>query len=117
MIRRPPRSTLFPYTTLFRSRDDGIPRPFRDYRGADGVGGGGAAYRLGRDGGAHRRGGAAGGDEGPVGFGSGARVARRVHARRIDARRGYPARGRRAARSGGRVAPLDGWGKAASRIV
>src|SRR5256885_15850169 len=27
MIRRPPRSTLFPYTTLFRSRD----------RGADGV--------------------------------------------------------------------------------
>src|SRR2546428_1611826 len=26
MIRRPPRSTLFPYTTLFRSRD---PRPER----------------------------------------------------------------------------------------
>src|SRR3712207_8612699 len=26
MIRRPPRSTLFPYTTLFRSRDrDGAP--------------------------------------------------------------------------------------------
>src|SRR2546430_11456574 len=25
MIRRPPRSTLFPYTTLFRSRSD--PRP------------------------------------------------------------------------------------------
>src|SRR3712207_8489557 len=24
MIRRPPRSTLFPYTTLFRSRDTGI---------------------------------------------------------------------------------------------
>src|SRR3712207_7888421 len=23
MIRRPPRSTLFPYTTLFRSRDNG----------------------------------------------------------------------------------------------
>src|SRR3989442_3400551 len=23
MIRRPPRSTLFPYTTLFRSRNDG----------------------------------------------------------------------------------------------
>src|SRR5258708_23087846 len=23
MIRRPPRSTLFPYTTLFRSRQDG----------------------------------------------------------------------------------------------
>src|SRR6202049_3665150 len=27
MIRRPPRSTLFPYTTLFRSRSD--PRGFR----------------------------------------------------------------------------------------
>src|SRR3712207_7924430 len=24
MIRRPPRSTLFPYTTLFRSRIDGL---------------------------------------------------------------------------------------------
>src|SRR5258708_14095303 len=24
MIRRPPRSTLFPYTTLFRSRNNGI---------------------------------------------------------------------------------------------
>src|SRR2546430_8189454 len=29
MIRRPPRSTLFPYTTLFRSRDHG---PWRGYR-------------------------------------------------------------------------------------
>src|SRR2546427_3681810 len=30
MIRRPPRSTLFPYTTLFRSGDDtlGAGRPF-----------------------------------------------------------------------------------------
>src|SRR2546430_5382643 len=29
MIRRPPRSTLFPYTTLFRSRPDApcLPRP------------------------------------------------------------------------------------------
>src|SRR2546425_5183437 len=26
MIRRPPRSTLFPYTTLFRSRRDGVER-------------------------------------------------------------------------------------------
>src|SRR2546422_11162995 len=25
MIRRPPRSTLFPYTTLFRSRREGLP--------------------------------------------------------------------------------------------
>src|SRR3712207_7912651 len=33
MIRRPPRSTLFPYTTLFRSRG-GAPagRPFRGAR-------------------------------------------------------------------------------------
>src|SRR5256884_6348258 len=27
MIRRPPRSTLFPYTTLFRSRRDDQPPP------------------------------------------------------------------------------------------
>src|SRR3712207_8215405 len=26
MIRRPPRSTLFPYTTLFRSEPIGVPR-------------------------------------------------------------------------------------------
>src|SRR2546430_16212081 len=33
MIRRPPRSTLFPYTTLFRSRDDAaLPQHF-DARG------------------------------------------------------------------------------------
>src|SRR5690242_21624538 len=29
MIRRPPRSTLFPYTTLFRSRTRGGIRPWR----------------------------------------------------------------------------------------
>src|SRR3712207_8340804 len=27
MIRRPPRSTLFPYTTLFRSDQRGVSRP------------------------------------------------------------------------------------------
>src|SRR2546430_11815323 len=39
MIRRPPRSTLFPYTTLFRSaeiearhRKPGARRPLRQYR-------------------------------------------------------------------------------------
>src|SRR6266851_4366750 len=36
MIRRPPRSTLFPYTTLFRSRSDRAgrrePRPVRVHR-------------------------------------------------------------------------------------
>src|SRR3712207_8369442 len=41
MIRRPPRSTLFPYTTLFRSRD----RQRQD-RGVPARGGGGA--RTGR---------------------------------------------------------------------
>src|SRR2546429_3639264 len=29
MIRRPPRSTLFPYTTLFRSVELGQPQPLR----------------------------------------------------------------------------------------
>src|SRR2546430_13662930 len=29
MIRRPPRSTLFPYTTLFRSLSDGSPAEHR----------------------------------------------------------------------------------------
>src|SRR3712207_9363616 len=30
MIRRPPRSTLFPYTTLFRSSSPPVPRSARD---------------------------------------------------------------------------------------
>src|SRR6266542_5737753 len=33
MIRRPPRSTLFPYTTLFRSRRRAGDRPLRRRRG------------------------------------------------------------------------------------
>src|SRR2546426_5892120 len=37
MIRRPPRSTLFPYTTLFRSHLDHVPRPRLDHL-ADDVG-------------------------------------------------------------------------------
>src|SRR3712207_7629464 len=32
MIRRPPRSTLFPYTTLFRSPPGGFPQPAVDVR-------------------------------------------------------------------------------------
>src|SRR3712207_8771499 len=42
MIRRPPRSTLFPYTTLFRSRLrlSGVPLPAR------GIGPNGADARL-----------------------------------------------------------------------
>src|SRR2546430_12534881 len=50
MIRRPPRSTLFPYTTLFRSRaaeedrGDQAPRPERDgHRGGHEDGGGDGA--------------------------------------------------------------------------
>src|SRR2546422_6637036 len=34
MIRRPPRSTLFPYTTLFRSRHSGWAKIFRAHGGA-----------------------------------------------------------------------------------
>src|SRR5438874_9989094 len=44
MIRRPPRSTLFPYTTLFRSCDGQsergrLPPPPGQVRGPDGRGG------------------------------------------------------------------------------
>src|SRR2546427_2124604 len=56
MIRRPPRSTLFPYTTLFRSR-----RAFRRDRTGYGAGGAVEAQRArGDDGepGDGRRGGA-----------------------------------------------------------
>src|SRR5205809_1976257 len=35
MIRRPPRSTLFPYTTLFRSRVRGEHADWDDLRGSD----------------------------------------------------------------------------------
>src|SRR5690554_7604347 len=52
MIRRPPRSTLFPYTTLFRSRRAGIAERCR-VDGADGVGVGGVAGPLATD--DHRR--------------------------------------------------------------
>src|SRR3712207_8862572 len=38
MIRRPPRSTLFPYTTLFRSRvGDARPQKALELRGVPGV--------------------------------------------------------------------------------
>src|SRR3989475_10794002 len=62
MIRRPPRSTLFPYTTLFRSavrgdRCDEADRPRRGRASPQGMGGGGRAAREdqgGRRGGARR---------------------------------------------------------------
>src|SRR3712207_8954912 len=37
MIRRPPRSTLFPYTTLFRSGDDARARAARTRAGRGGI--------------------------------------------------------------------------------
>src|SRR2546421_8630679 len=46
MIRRPPRSTLFPYTTLFRSRRCGRSSPRR--RCGRHGGGGGPRWRGGR---------------------------------------------------------------------
>src|SRR2546430_12134336 len=36
MIRRPPRSTLFPYTTLFRSEREGVRQGMGDSRGSTG---------------------------------------------------------------------------------
>src|SRR3712207_7383848 len=44
MIRRPPRSTLFPYTTLFRSRGPGL----HDRTDVGGSGGGLAEAEAGR---------------------------------------------------------------------
>src|SRR2546426_8311191 len=35
MIRRPPRSTLFPYTTLFRSRSSQVAPPDRTIKATD----------------------------------------------------------------------------------
>src|SRR2546425_7846557 len=52
MIRRPPRSTLFPYTTLFRSDSPGSRPSVRSPGVHDGDGGGGRA--AGGAGGARR---------------------------------------------------------------
>src|SRR5258708_36734563 len=38
MIRRPPRSTLFPYTTLFRSEDQRIEALFGEFLGGPAAG-------------------------------------------------------------------------------
>src|SRR3712207_7822711 len=48
MIRRPPRSTLFPYTTLFRS-DQGRPRDDQGGAGPQQVAVGGDRRRVDRD--------------------------------------------------------------------
>src|SRR2546426_1970394 len=47
MIRRPPRSTLFPYTTLFRSQGDGRTGDRRRRRGRGVPAAGGAHHRQG----------------------------------------------------------------------
>src|SRR5689334_23610373 len=46
MLRRPPRSTLFPYTTLFRSADPSLTSEFRIF-GTWEQGGGWKHWRLG----------------------------------------------------------------------
>src|SRR2546429_2869060 len=46
MIRRPPRSTLFPYTTLFRSPYSGSPR-YRELQIRTGCGPGGGSVHAG----------------------------------------------------------------------
>src|SRR2546430_9421019 len=64
MIRRPPRSTLFPYTTLFRSEVDG-PRSLAVGRGGSGAhDGAGSGVRL-PDHGGHCLEGAVAGDQRP----------------------------------------------------
>src|SRR3712207_8012370 len=56
MIRRPPRSTLFPYTTLFRSRGgDRRAAPVRDARALRRAGGGPRGAAAGRGAGADAR--------------------------------------------------------------
>src|SRR3712207_6894746 len=49
MIRRPPRSTLFPYTTLFRSRMDELERFIRFWLGPRKAGYGEPKKALDRD--------------------------------------------------------------------
>src|SRR3712207_8057076 len=51
MIRRPPRSTLFPYTTLFRSLRQSVSRPDRRHTAPSRVG----RHRLTRSGPRERR--------------------------------------------------------------
>src|SRR2546429_6582999 len=46
MIRRPPRSTLFPYTTLFRSHERAAARAERRVRPAEAHAGGGAEVEI-----------------------------------------------------------------------
>src|SRR3712207_8165008 len=67
MIRRPPRSTLFPYTTLFRSEDY-----YLEANGLEGVGAGDdhAHHRAGKEDYAGSLRGVYEGDQGPLQRGS-----------------------------------------------
>src|SRR5436305_10175109 len=69
MIRRPPRSTLFPYTTLFRSRGFSGMRNGNGFRGSGGGfhGGGTSGFRGNGGGGFHGNSGG-GGFHGGSGF-------------------------------------------------
>src|SRR2546430_13890160 len=49
MIRRPPRSTLFPYTTLFRSRGGRVGRPAHQGPAATGAATAGHPPAVGRE--------------------------------------------------------------------
>src|SRR3712207_7486846 len=53
MIRRPPRSTLFPYTTLFRSRREQRVHEEGDHAGGEGRQGAGTGRRQAQRGAAH----------------------------------------------------------------
>src|SRR3712207_7423971 len=79
MIRRPPRSTLFPYTTLFRSVPGALLRPLLDPAAErrDALRGPGALLRLR----GHREGGGAQGGEllGPHGRRRGDRKSTRLN--------------------------------------
>src|SRR3712207_7479642 len=71
MIRRPPRSTLFPYTTLFRSRRIGVGSgivPVVDVRGRDSRGKARPARIRGPKAGCLRRGADEGVERGVIGL-------------------------------------------------
>src|SRR5256886_9901852 len=74
MIRRPPRSTLFPYTTLFRSRSHRLRDPAGDRAVVSPIGANRATDRAVADHGLHSR-----AVERPPGW-------RRVRSDRIDGR-------------------------------
>src|SRR3989441_3492728 len=79
MIRRPPRSTLFPYTTLFRSGRDG--RGAVGEAGGEGEAGPATELRRAEVGGEHE-------EDPAVGHGEAHRPGPGVEQRAVEARRG-----------------------------